>query len=120
MERSRRPCGRLPEGGSRQQEPSAALRPRRRWTGGPGPFTLHGGDGAEGEAMDEAAWLACSKPAAMLVFFQGRPRDRKLRLFACACLRRLWRLLVDERSRAAVEAAERYAEGLVNHEESEV
>lgn len=37
--------------------------------------------------------------------------DRKLLLFACACLRRVWHLLPDERSRKAVEITEEYANG---------
>jgi hypothetical protein len=46
----------------------------------------------------------------MLEFLQRgrRARARKLQLFACACCRRVWPLLADERSRRAVEAAERY------------
>src|SRR5262245_20400239 len=44
---------------------------------------------------------------------------RKLRLYVCGCARRLWHLLVDERSRQALLAGERYAEGRVPEEERE-
>jgi hypothetical protein len=67
--------------------------------------------------MTEAEWLACDDPGPMLDFLRGRPSERKLRLFACACCRRVWYLLRDKRSRRAVEVAEGYADGQATTEE---
>src|SRR5438105_15548485 len=61
--------------------------------------------------MTEAEWLACTDPKPMLELLRGRGSARKLRLFACACVRRVWHLLADPRSRRAVEAAEAFADG---------
>lgn len=61
--------------------------------------------------MTEAEWLACDSPERMLEFLRGTARERKLRLFACGCCRRVWHLLTDADSRAAAEAAERFADG---------
>jgi hypothetical protein len=69
----------------------------------------------------EAEWLSSTIPRSMLSFLEARAKagdiNRKLRLFACACVRRIWHLLDDERSRNAVEVAERYAEGMATPEE---
>jgi hypothetical protein len=86
--------------------------------------------------MDEREWLACDDPRPMLRFLGegtggwrslscsccrtdcGRrgagpcPAYRKLRLFACACCRRLLELLPDPVCLPALEEAERHAEGL--------
>ena len=61
--------------------------------------------------VTEAGWLTCTGPTPMLEFLRGKASDRKLRLFACACCRRVWHLLRDESSREAVRTAEAFAEG---------
>lgn len=76
--------------------------------------------------MKETDWLTSQDPSAMLEWLTSegvkyvppqRALDgrlythRQLRLFACACVRQAWHLLTNERSRQAVEVAERYADG---------
>jgi hypothetical protein len=60
--------------------------------------------------MTEAEWLSCADPSPMLAAVRDRAGDRKLRLLACGCCRALWADAAAD-SRAAVEAAERYADG---------
>jgi hypothetical protein len=67
--------------------------------------------------MTPTEWQACKDPAAMLSYLGGRVSDRKLRLFACACCRRIWHLLPQPGSRLAVEAAERFADGAISKED---
>ena len=67
--------------------------------------------------MTETEWLASTDPQPMLEYLRGKVSDRKLRLFACACARQSRHLLDDQRSRTAVEVAEKYADGLATKEE---
>jgi hypothetical protein len=69
--------------------------------------------------MTEAEWLACAEPSPMLSFLKGKASDRKLRLFACACYRRMWdRLHVF--TREVVATSERLADGLAGEEDLRV
>jgi hypothetical protein len=85
--------------------------------------------------MTDAEWHSCDDPAAMLEALRRRGRgwkqhllalvgvsqkrrlERKPRLFAAACVRRVWPLLADARSQRAVEAAERFADGQLGAQE---
>jgi hypothetical protein len=75
--------------------------------------------------MTEAEWLRGTRTNSMLRFLIGaegrvqdveefpacKGSDRKLRLFACACYHRISTVLPDHAARAAVEVAERFADG---------
>jgi hypothetical protein len=63
--------------------------------------------------VDATTWLTEANPRALREYLQDRSllSRRKDRLIACACCRRAWPFLTDERSRRAVEAAERFADG---------
>lgn len=66
--------------------------------------------------MDQAEWGACGDPEAMIRHLGSSAGDRKLRLFAAACCRRVWPLLADQRSRDAVTAAEQVEAGTASEE----
>jgi hypothetical protein len=61
--------------------------------------------------MTEVEWLDCSNSPLMLELLQGQVSDRKLRLFACACARKMVALLTDPRSLSAITVAEQFADG---------
>lgn len=44
--------------------------------------------------MTEAEWLSAIDPMPMLTLLKGQASARKRRLFACACCRRFWSLLL--------------------------
>jgi len=69
--------------------------------------------------MTEAEWLDCTDPPEMVKFLQGKASERKLRLFAVACCRRIWDSITEPCSRQAVKISERYADGSANYEQLE-
>jgi hypothetical protein len=68
--------------------------------------------------MTEQEWATCIDPNAMLEFVIRirKSSQRKMRLFACACCRKIWHRL-DDRSRKLVEVAEQWADGLLNRQQ---
>lgn len=75
----------------------------------------------------ETAWNTCKRSDWMMWALDaiGYKDDKALRLYACACVRStplgdgrtVWDLLTDERSRNAVQVAERYANGQATDKE---
>src|SRR5262249_27690984 len=66
----------------------------------------------EQQTMTEQEWLEATTPKEVLTFLE-MARPRKLRLFACACARRVWGLLPDEFIQRGIEIAEGYADDRV-------
>jgi hypothetical protein len=62
--------------------------------------------------MTEHEWLTSIDPAPMLEHLVGMGSERRLRLFACACCRRVWHLLSDP-ARNAIGLIERIADDRV-------
>jgi hypothetical protein len=73
----------------------------------------------EAMAMTEAEWLACRNQEIMLTWLKHQGSKRKFALFACACCRRIWHLIADERKCRAVELVELIDLGLERRDEWE-
>src|SRR5262245_50912754 len=63
----------------------------------------------EGNTVTEQEWMQYADPRPMLLFLEGKPSGRKLRLFACAWCRSVWKLLSRDRQER-LEAIERFAD----------
>jgi hypothetical protein len=75
------------------------------------------GDAAEGDGMTEAEWLEGTDLRLMRDFLLASASDRKWRLFAVACCRRLWHHLGTEPSRQSVVVAEQFADGAATEQQ---
>jgi hypothetical protein len=62
--------------------------------------------------MTEKEWLAATDPAPLMEFLRDKASDRKLRLFAVACCRRVLGLVPTKRNREGLEVAEAFADGM--------
>jgi len=68
--------------------------------------------------MTEEVWLTSTDPQPMLEYIQGRASDRKLRLFAVECCRRIWDRIISDSARNVVEVVERHADGLASRQDA--
>src|SRR5689334_9780765 len=67
--------------------------------------------------MTEAQWHDATGPGHLLKFVEDRASPRKLRLFGCACGRRVCHLMPDNTGETAIAAAERFADGTATPDE---
>src|SRR5581483_5948988 len=58
----------------------------------------------------KSCWLSAVNPMEMFALLGERATSRKRRLFGCACVRGVFHLLHDKRSKEAVQLAESYAD----------
>ena len=79
------------------------------------------GDGVAwaGDKTLREAWRTCPRPDWLLWALNAADLldPMKNRRFACRCVRAVWNLLTDPRSRSAVETAERFCDGKATQEE---
>jgi hypothetical protein len=64
--------------------------------------------------VTEVEWFAAQQPLHLLEYLQGKTSERKFRLFACICARRIWEVAEDCRGRevhAHVALTEAFADG---------
>lgn len=71
------------------------------------------------KALTEAEWLSATESQTLLRHLRatGGISHRQARHFACVCVRRVWHLLPDERSKRGIEVREKYEDGLATEEE---
>jgi hypothetical protein len=70
-----------------------------------------------GQAMTEVDWLAATDPFELLDSVEEETTQRKIRLFADACCRRISRFLAAERSRNVIDVSDLYADDLASEEQ---
>jgi hypothetical protein len=73
-------------------------------------------EASAGPVSTEIEWVGCTTPSRMLDALRDRTSDRKLRLFACSCCRRIAHLLSDSRLSDALEATEQFLEGTLSRD----
>jgi hypothetical protein len=64
--------------------------------------------------MTEDEWLTCEDPRRMLWHIESAASDRKMRLFGCACSRRVWHQFQDERLDRVLFGIEQFADGMID------
>lgn len=69
--------------------------------------------------MNDSEWSTSRDPRLMLLKFADNPDRPELRLFGCACCRRIWNLVTDETLRRSVEVREQFERGLASATEIE-
>jgi hypothetical protein len=72
---------------------------------------------AKDRLMTEAEWLSLPDPAPLFDYVRNTVSDRKLRLWACACVRRIGPRIPHELGHKAVAVVERFVDGLADQRE---